>query len=221
VPQLRFAGFVLASVAQSRIVRAAGGDLIRRRARAGVRTVRLVQLDVPARQYPRRDDEAGDTGIRGTDTCQLQSELVHSPARARIGVVLRSGAELDRAKKVGVGRAADIADVRAGNWLEVSVDALAAYVQAGEYPARVVVHEVQMAEEPVMLAPSDQAEVRVIPVVRDHEPAAGGEVARTWNDFFPGFRGGAPAWAANRISTHANRSHASAASLLTGRVRPR
>src|SRR5438046_8734102 len=43
-----------------------------------------------------------------------------------------------------------------------------------------------MAEEPVMLASSDQAEVRVITVVRDDEPAAGGEVARKWNDM--GFR---------------------------------
>src|SRR5207237_5974930 len=102
---LRFAGFMLVSVPQSRIIRTAGGDLIRRRARAGVRRVRLVQFDVPARQYPRRHDDSADTGKGRADTGQLQSELVHSPAIAwaRIGVVLRSGPELDRAKKVGFG----------------------------------------------------------------------------------------------------------------------
>ena len=75
---LRFAGFMLVSVPQSRIIRTAGGDLIRRRARAGVRRVRLVQLDVPARQYPRRHDDSADAGIGRADTGQLQSELVHS-----------------------------------------------------------------------------------------------------------------------------------------------
>src|SRR5438045_4889991 len=177
---------MLVSVSQSRIIRTAGGDLIRRRARAGVRRVRLVQLDVPARQYPRRHDDGADTGIGRADTGQLQSELVHSPAWARIGVVLRSGPELDRAEKVGVGGAADIAHVRARGWLEVGVNAVAAYVQAGVFSGLVVVHEVHMAEEPVMLASSDQAEVRVIAVVRDDKPAAGGEIARKWNDM--GFR---------------------------------
>src|SRR5438874_5975798 len=174
------------SVAQPGIVRAAGADLIRRRARAGVRRVRLVQLDMPARQYPRRHDDSADTGKGRADTGQLQSELVHSPTWARIGVVLRSGPELDRAEKVGVGCAADIAHVRARGWLEVCVNAVAAHVQAGVFSGLVVVHEVHMAEEPVMLASSDQAEVRVIAVVRDDEPAAGGEVARKWNDM--GFR---------------------------------
>src|SRR5437763_12646512 len=176
------------SVAQPGIVRAAGADLIRRRARAGVRTVRLVQLDMPARQYPRRHDDSADTGKGRADTGQLQSELVHSPAIAwaRIGVVLRSGPELDRAEKVGVGRAADIAHVQARGRLEVCVNAVAAHVQAGVFSGLVVVHEVHMAEEPVMLASSDQAAVRVIAVVRDDKPAAGGEVARKWNDM--GFR---------------------------------
>jgi len=145
---------------------------------------------MPARQYPRRHDDSADTGKGRADTGQLQSELVHSPAIAwaRIGVVLRSGPELDRAKKVGVGRAADIADVRARGWLEVCVDAVAAHVQAGVFSGLVVVHEVHMAEEPVMLASSDQAEVRVIAVVRDDEPAAGGEVARKCLDARAGRR---------------------------------
>src|SRR2546430_14855804 len=50
VPQLRFAGLILASVAQSRIVRAAGGDLIPRRAPAGGRTGGVVEVGVAARR---------------------------------------------------------------------------------------------------------------------------------------------------------------------------
>ena len=144
----------------------------------------------PAPPAAAADLDSADTGKGRADTGQLQSELVHSPAIAwaRIGVVLRSGPELDRAKKVGVGRAADIADVRARGWLEVCVDAVAAHVQAGVFSGLVVVHEVHMAEEPVMLASSDQAEVRVIAVVRDDEPAAGGEVARKCLDARAGRR---------------------------------
>src|SRR5205085_8852394 len=103
-----------------------------------------------ARQYPRRHDDSADTGKGRADTGQLQSELVHSPAIAwaRIGVVLCSGPELDRAEKVGVGCAADIAHDRARGWLAGFVTAVAALVQAGVFSVLAVAHQVTLAEAP-------------------------------------------------------------------------
>src|SRR5438874_9744464 len=86
-----------------------------------------------------------------TATTEIYTLSLHDA----LPVVLRSGSELDRAEKVGVGCAADIAHVRARGWLEVCVDAVAAHVQAGVFSGLVVVHEVHMAEEPVMLASSE------------------------------------------------------------------
>ncbi len=62
--------------------------------------------------------------------------------------------------------------------LHVCRNLVAAHVQPGEQPGRVMVHKVHMTEEPAMLTSSHKAEVRVVAIVGDNETSAGREVAR-------------------------------------------
>jgi len=177
----------LESGPQSRVVRTASRDLIWWRAGACGRRVRLVQLNVTASQEAGRDNYSGGTSERGADACDLQPELIHPRAtRVWIIVVLRPGPELDRAKKVGIRRAAEITHVRTSGWLKVGRNGTV-HVQPGATHringvSCVMVYKVHVAEEPVVLASSHKAEVRVVAAVRDNEPPAGREVARAWND---------------------------------------
>ena len=177
-PRIRLS--VLGDGSSSQIVaaRTAGGNLIRRRAGPCGRWVWLVQLDVAPGQEARGNHWSRLTSIRTAGSRELEPELVHSDSR--FPNVLRSCSELDSWEQgvVGVGGATDVSYIRAGGWLKVPVNAVAAHMQPGEDPGGVMVNEVHVAEEPSILAASHQAEIRVIAAVGEDESTARGEVTR-------------------------------------------
>ncbi len=146
-----------------------------------------MQLDVAARQEARRDNYSGGTSPRGADACDLQPELIHPRAtRVWIIVVFRPGPELDRAKKVGIRRAAEITHIRTSGWLKVGRNGTV-HVQPGathriNCVSCVVVYKVHVAEEPTVLASPHETKVRVVVTVGENKSPAGREVARARNN---------------------------------------
>src|SRR2546425_180320 len=127
------------------------------------------------------------TSERGIDACKFYPEPVR-PIRPGAGFrdVQSPRSKVHLSEEVRAGRATDIAVPRSREGIHVRSNIVAADVQTGESPGRVMVHEVHMAEEPAVLASCHEAEVRVVAAVgegllRDYESSSGREVARLRN----------------------------------------
>src|SRR5437899_11204893 len=110
------------------------------------------------------------TSVWGTDTRKFYPEPV-GPIRpgAWLRDVQSPDAKIYIPKQVCIGYAADVAVLRRWGRIHVCRNLVAAHVQSGEHPGRVMVQEVHMTEEPVVLASCHETKVRVVAIVGDNK----------------------------------------------------